>query len=54
MEEQKDLPTLAFKVKKDQSSLKVVLIEFPEWSKAVKNIPVDDLKGVLEDEMKNQ
>jgi hypothetical protein len=49
-----DLPTLALKVKKEQSSLKVALIEFPEWSKAVKNIPVDDLKDVPEDEMKNQ
>ena len=49
-----DLPTLAIKVKKAQSSLKAALIEFPEWFKAVNKIPVDDLKEIPEEEMKSQ
>ena len=34
--------------------MKAALIEFPEWFKAVNNIPVDDLKEIPEDEMKSQ
>ena len=43
-----DLPSLALKMKKEQSSLKVAFNGFPEQSKAVKNISVDDLKDVPE------
>ena len=49
-----DLPALAIKMRKEQSSLKVALTEFPTWLASVRNIPVDDLNDISEDELKGQ
>lgn len=49
-----DLPSLAMKIKSQESCLKVALMEFPRWQEAIEQIPVDELKDIPRDELKGQ
>ena len=49
-----DLPNLAIKIRSQDSSLKVALVEFPVWYEAVKKIPVDELEDIPVEELKSQ
>ena len=42
------------KLKSAGSFIKVAVLEFGNWLEAVKQIPVEDLKDVPEDELKSQ
>ena len=47
-----DLPSLAIKIKKSTSTIRVALTEFGPWIEAVRNIPVTELEDISEEEMK--
>ena len=49
-----DLPNLAVKIRSQESSLKVALVEFSMWYEAVKNIPVEELEDIPAEELKSQ
>ena len=48
-----DLPNLAIKVRSEGSVL-IALNEYNNWIEAVRNIPVEDLKKVSDNDLKSQ
>ena len=49
-----DLPGLAVKIKSQESSLKVALVEFDKWLEAVKMMRIEELEDIPVEELKSQ
>ena len=49
-----DLPSLAVKIRSQDSALKVALVEFPRWHEAVEKVGIDELDDISVDELKSQ